>query len=121
METQDDHPPLEPRLANTDGLTSLCRFRDETRAKYIIIGRFARMQSGFAHATRDRDLLIDPPPGNFAEVTAAMPKLPDDAVREVTRKLLTHALYLPTRDFFGAPNKLTARKTRSTAPSSQNC
>ena len=26
METQDDHAPLEPRLANTDDLVSLCRF-----------------------------------------------------------------------------------------------
>ncbi len=28
METQDDHAPLEPRLANTDDLVSLCRLID---------------------------------------------------------------------------------------------
>ena len=59
METPDDHPPLEPRLANTDDLVSLCRFLNEAGAKYVVLGGFAIIQSGFARATSDIDLLID--------------------------------------------------------------
>jgi hypothetical protein len=37
VETQDDHSSLElePRLANTDDLVSLCRFLNEAGAKYL--------------------------------------------------------------------------------------
>lgn len=33
METPDDDTSLEPRLANTDDLVSLCRFLNEAGAK----------------------------------------------------------------------------------------
>src|ERR1043166_5023488 len=83
VKAEDDPPPLEPRLANTDDLVSLCRFLNAAGAKYIVIGGFALIQSGFARATSDIDLLIDTSPENFAKVKAAMLKLPDGAVREV--------------------------------------
>ena len=158
METQDDHPPLEPRLANTDDLVSLCRFLNEAGAKYIVIGGFAIIQSGFARATEDIDLLIDTSPENFTKVKAAMLKLPDGAVREVNPQDFEECLVVRVGDEFvvdlmrqacgirydeasreivfaeiagvripfanphcsGAPNKPTARRTRSTAPSWQN-
>lgn len=83
METPDDHPPLEPRLANTDDLVSLCGFLNEAGAKYIVIGGFAIIQSGFARATSDIDLLVDSSPENFQKIKTAMLKLPDGAIREV--------------------------------------
>lgn len=100
METQDDHPPLEPRLANTDDLVSLCRFLNEAGAKYIVIGGFAIIQSGFARATEDIDLLIDTSPENFAKVKAAMLKLPDGAVREVNPQDFEECLVVRVGDEF---------------------
>ena len=100
METQDDHPQLEPRLANTDDLVSLCRFLNEAGAKYIVIGGFAIIQSGFARATSDIDLLIDTSPENFAKVQAAMLKLPDGAVREVTAQDFEECLVVRVGDEF---------------------
>jgi len=100
VETQDDHAPLEPRLANTDDLVSLCRFLNEAGAKYIILGGFAIIQSGFARATDDIDLLIDTSPENFAKVKAAMLKLPDGAVREVTSQDFDECLVVRVGDEF---------------------
>ena len=100
METQDDHPPLEPRLANTDDLVSLCQFLNQAGAKYIVIGGFAIIQSGFARATSDIDLLIDTSPENFAKVKAAMLKLPDGAVREVNSQDFDECLVVRVGDEF---------------------
>lgn len=100
METRDDHPPLEPRLANTDDLVSLCRFLNEAGAKFVVLGGFAIIQSGFARATSDIDLLIDTSPENFARVKAAMLKLPDGAVREVTAKDFEECLVVRVGDEF---------------------
>ena len=100
METQDDHPPLEPRLANTDDLVSLCRFLNEAGARYIVIGGFAIIQSGFARATSDIDLLIDTSPENFTKVKAAMLKLPDGAVREVNSQDFDECLVVRVGDEF---------------------
>jgi hypothetical protein len=100
VETQDDHPPLEPRLANTDDLVSLCRFLNEAGAKYIVPGGFAIIQSGFARATSDIDLLIDTSPENFARVKAAMLKLPDGAVREVNASDFDACLVVRVGDEF---------------------
>lgn len=100
MEAEDDHPPLEPRLANTDDLVSLCRFLNAAGAKYIVIGGFALIQSGFARATSDIDLLIDTSPENFAKVKAAMLKLPDGAVREVNSQDFDEYLVVRVGDEF---------------------
>lgn len=100
MDAPDDHPPLEPRLANTDDLVSLCHFLNEAGAKYIVIGGFAIIQSGFARATSDIDLLIDTSPENFAKVKTAMLKLPDGAVREVTQQDFDECLVVRVGDEF---------------------
>jgi predicted nucleotidyltransferase len=100
METPDDDPLLEPRLANTDDLLSLCRFLNEAGAKYIVIGGFAIIQSGFARATSDIDLLIDTSPENFARVKAAMLQLPDGAVREVNAADFDECLVVRVGDEF---------------------
>ena len=80
MDAQNDHPPLEPRLPNGDDLVLLCRLLNDAGARYIVVGGFAIIQSGFARATEDIDLLIDTSLENFAKVKAAMLKLPDGAV-----------------------------------------
>lgn len=100
METPNDDPPLEPRLANTDDLVSLCRFLNEAGAKYIVVGGFAIIQSGFARATSDIDLLIDTSPENFARVQTAMLRLPDGAVREVTAQDFDECLVVRVGDEF---------------------
>ena len=83
MDAPNDHPPLEPRLPNTDDLVTLCRRLNDAGAKYLVVGGFAIIQHGFARATEDIDLLIDTSPENFAKVQSAMMGLPDGAVREV--------------------------------------
>lgn len=83
MDSENDHPSLEPRLPTTDDLLLLCRRLNEAGAKYLVLGGFAIIQHGFARATEDIDLLIDTSPENFAKVQAAMMGLPDGAVREV--------------------------------------
>jgi len=100
VDAQDDDPPLEPRLANTDDLVSLCRSLNEADAKYIVIGGFAIIQIGFARATSDIDLLIDTSAENFAKVKIAMLKLPDGAVREVTREDFDECLVVRVGDEF---------------------
>ena len=100
METSDDDPPLEPRLANTDDLVSLCRFLNEAGARYLVLGGFAIIQCGFARATSDIDLLIDTSPENFARVQTAMLRLPDGAVREVTAQDFEECLVVRVGDEF---------------------
>jgi hypothetical protein len=100
METPDDHPSLEPRLANTDDLVSLCRFLNEAGAKYIVIGGFAIIQSGFARATSDIDLLIDTSPENFQKIKSAMLKLPDGAIRGVQPNDLDEFIVVRVGDEF---------------------
>ncbi len=100
MDAQNDHPPLEPRLPNGDDLVLLCRLLNDAGARYIVVGGFAIIQSGFARATEDIDLLIDTSPGNFAKVKAAMLKLPDGAVREVTAEDFNECLVVRIGDEF---------------------
>lgn len=100
METPDDHSSLEPRLANTDDLISLCRFLNEAGARYIVVGGFAIIQSGFARATSDIDLLIDTSPENFGRVKDAMLKLPDGAVRAVNAEDFKECLVVRVGDEF---------------------
>jgi hypothetical protein len=100
VETPDDHSPLEPRLANTDDLVSLCRFLNEAGAKYIVIGGFAIIQSGFARATSDIDLLVDSSPENFQKIKTAMLKLPDGAIREVAPGDLDEFIVIRVGDEF---------------------
>jgi len=100
VETPNDDPPLEPRLANTDDLVSLCRFLNEAGARYLVLGGFAIIQCGFARATSDIDLLIDTSPENFARVQTAMLRLPDGAVREVTAQDFEECLVVRVGDEF---------------------
>ena len=52
-------------------------------ARYLIIGGFAIIESGFLRATGDIDLLIDPSVENERKVFEALRSLPDQAVREL--------------------------------------
>ncbi|MCW5551496.1 MAG: hypothetical protein KIS67_04940 [Verrucomicrobiae bacterium] len=65
-----------------------------------MLGGFAIIQSGFARATSDIDLLIDTSPENFARVKAAMLQLPDGAVREVTAEDFKECLVVRVGDEF---------------------
>ena len=100
MDAANDHPPLEPRLPDTDDLVFLCRKLNDAGAKYLVIGGFAIIQHGFARATEDVDLLIDVSPENFAKVKEAMLALPDGAVREVSAQDLQDCLVVRVADEF---------------------
>lgn len=70
-------PPLE------DDLAVLCRRLNELGARYVVVGGFAIIRSGFARTTGDIDLLIDINLQNEALVYKALEELPDKAVLQL--------------------------------------
>jgi len=80
--TNDDQAP-ESRPPNLDDLVFLCRHLNEAGAKYVIIGGMAIIQSGFARATEDIDLLIEKSGKNLQNVRQALLQLPDHAIQEL--------------------------------------
>lgn len=74
---------LEPRLPTDGDLVSLCRELNRLDARYIVIGGFAIIASGYPRTTVDVDLMIDPSPDNEAKVYRALEHLPDQAVRQL--------------------------------------
>jgi hypothetical protein len=82
----DDHPPadLESREPSVEDLVELCRWLNEARAKYLVVGGFAVRAAGYDRRTMDIDLLIEPGPQNEARVFAALAHLPDRAVDELS-------------------------------------
>jgi len=100
MDASDDHPPLEPRLPDTDDLVLLCGRLNRAEARYIVVGGFAIIQHGFARATEDIDLLIDTSPQNFEKVKLAMMGLPDGAVKEVAAEDFKECIVVRVGDEF---------------------
>jgi len=74
---------LVSRLPTAADLISLCRQLNEQQAKYVVVGGFAMIYSGYARATGDIDLLIAVDPENEARVFKALESLPDKAVRQL--------------------------------------
>jgi hypothetical protein len=82
MDDQNDRPQYS-REPTIDDLVLLCRHLNEAGAKYVVIGGFAIILSGYIRTTGDVDLLVDSSPGNVDRIKNALLYLPDQAVREI--------------------------------------
>jgi hypothetical protein len=82
MDDQNDRSEYsrEPTL---DDLVLLCRHLNEAGVKYVVIGGFAVILSGYIRTTGDIDLLVESSLGNVDRIKNALLYLPDQAVREV--------------------------------------
>jgi len=67
------------RAPEFEDLLRLCKALNDQGVHYILIGGFAVIAHGFARATKDIDLLVDPSPKNIQKVKEAMSALPDNA------------------------------------------
>lgn len=74
---------LEPRAPLQEDLVALCRRLNELGAKYVVVGGFAIIYSGYARTTTAIDLLVATDLENEALVYRALEVLPDKAVREL--------------------------------------
>jgi hypothetical protein len=71
------------RSPDKDDLSRICAELNRLGAKYIVVGGFAVIQSGYARLTNDIDILIDPALENEAAVFEALRILPDKAVDQL--------------------------------------
>lgn len=86
MEPEDAAPQegeLSSRAPTEEDLVNLCRVLNQLGARYLIVGGFAVMYSGYARTTMDVDLLMSVDPQNEARVFQALATLPDKAVLEL--------------------------------------
>ncbi len=74
---------LSSRAPTEEDLVNLCRVLNQLGARYLIVGGFAVMYSGYARTTMDVDLLMSVDPQNEARVFQALATLPDKAVLEL--------------------------------------
>ena len=71
------------RAPTEEDFVRLCARLNELGARYIVIGGFAIITSGYPRSTLDIDYIIDTSPENEALVYAALESLPDQAVKEL--------------------------------------
>jgi hypothetical protein len=86
MDTEDDTPQegeLSPRAPTEDDLVVLCRKLNELKARYLIVGGFAIIYSGYGRTTGDVDLLMAVDIENEAKVYESLTLFPDKAVLEL--------------------------------------
>ncbi len=78
-------PPREltPRAPTEKDLISLCRALNDQGAKYMIVGGFAIMMSGYPRTTGDIDILVADDLTNEKKVFEALMTLPDQCVSEL--------------------------------------
>jgi hypothetical protein len=74
---------LISRAPTQDDFVKLCSRLNELEARYIVVGGFAIITSGYARSTMDIDFIIDTSLANEALVYAALESLPDQAVKEL--------------------------------------
>lgn len=74
---------LSSRAPTEEDLVNLCRILNQLGARYLIVGGFAVMYSGYARTTMDVDLLMSVDPQNEARVFQGLATLPDKAVLEL--------------------------------------
>jgi hypothetical protein len=72
-----------PRTPSMEDLVELCRILNKSDAKYLVIGGFAIISSGYLRVTQDLDFVIATDLENEAKVYAALATLPDKAVLEL--------------------------------------
>ncbi len=83
MDVEDDEPEegeLISRAPTEEDIVAICRLLNAEGAKYIIIGGFAVIYSGYGRTTGDVDLLFDTSAENEARVYRCLESLPDKAV-----------------------------------------
>ncbi len=86
MESADAAPEegdLSSRAPTEADLVSLCRALNQLGARYLIVGGFAVMYSGYARTTTGVDLLMALDPANEDRVFRGLATLPDKAVLEL--------------------------------------
>ncbi|MCB1227702.1 MAG: hypothetical protein KDK99_17930 [Verrucomicrobiales bacterium] len=86
MENEDapsEQDELTSRAPTEQDLIALCRTLNALSARYMIVGGFAVIYSGYARTTTDLDLLMSVDPENEAKVYQALALLPDQAVLEL--------------------------------------
>lgn len=81
--TKPDPQELTPRPPVESDLVGLCRELNRRGARYVVVGGFAIIASGFPRMTSDIDLVVAADLENEARVFAALSTLPDNAVREL--------------------------------------
>ncbi|HEY9172013.1 MAG TPA: hypothetical protein VI136_07010 [Verrucomicrobiae bacterium] len=64
-------------------MVALCRELNGRGARYVVVGGFAIIASGFPRMTSDIDLIVASDLENEARVFGALSTLPDNAVREL--------------------------------------
>lgn len=83
MDAETNNPQLESRPPTIKDLLSLCKWLNDKKAKYIVIGGIAVIQAGLVRATKDIDILIEPSLENQKNVKEALLNLPDKAIAEL--------------------------------------
>lgn len=71
------------RPPEVSDLVAVCRSLNAAGARYILIGGFAVILSGFVRTTKDIDVLVDASPENVRRLKAALSTLPDNAAAAV--------------------------------------
>lgn len=74
---------LTSRPPDEQDLLSLCKALNDRGAKYLVVGGFAVMLSGYLRTTGDIDLLVADDLENEAKVFDALMTLPDQCVAEL--------------------------------------
>jgi hypothetical protein len=74
---------LTSRAPTQEDFVKLCARLNELGARYIVIGGFAIITSGYPRSTMDIDFVIDTSLENEALVYQALEILPDQAVKEL--------------------------------------
>jgi hypothetical protein len=86
---EDDHPSSqeigaeECREPSLEDLAKLCADLNAAGVRYVVVGGFAIIQSGYPRRTMDIDLLVDVSLENEAKLVVALMKLPDQAIKDM--------------------------------------
>jgi len=86
MDAEHDEPEegaLISRAPTQDDVVGLCRELNDRGVKYLVVGGFAVINSGYPRTTGDVDLLMETSAENEALMYEALEVLPDKAVREL--------------------------------------
>lgn len=82
-EVRPEGEELTSRAPTQEDFVKLCARLNELGARYIVIGGFAIITSGYPRSTMDIDFIIDTSLENEALVYQALEILPDQAVKEL--------------------------------------
>ncbi len=82
-EGSEGEPGRGSRIPEDADVVALCRRLNELGAKYVVVGGFAIIHSGYGRMTEDLDLIVDVSLENEAKVFKALESLPDQAVKEL--------------------------------------